>query len=135
MMRITAVVALFPTCRSANWCLGGTRLGRPGRPTRLGVPGDRRRPRPADPRLGRAMAVPDETMPLVLSLLDQIYTLRGQMRAVARAVEIAAGYGTRGDPCRVAGLTKTASHAIARPDRPAGQRLRRRRFQRCGADA
>jgi chaperone modulatory protein CbpM len=26
-------------------------------------------------------------MPLVLSLLDQVYTLRGQMMAVARAVE------------------------------------------------
>ncbi|WP_428489280.1 chaperone modulator CbpM [Rhodopila sp.] len=34
-----------------------------------------------------AMAVPEETVPLVLSLLDQVYTLRGQMRAVARAVE------------------------------------------------
>ena len=34
-----------------------------------------------------AMAVPEETMPLVLSLLDQVYTLRGQMRAIARAVE------------------------------------------------
>ncbi|MEA2738478.1 MAG: chaperone modulatory protein CbpM, partial [Acetobacteraceae bacterium] len=33
------------------------------------------------------MEVPEETMPLVLSLLDQVYTLRGQMRAVARAVE------------------------------------------------
>jgi chaperone modulatory protein CbpM len=33
------------------------------------------------------MAVSEETMPLVLSLLDQVYTLRGQMRAVARAVE------------------------------------------------
>ncbi len=33
------------------------------------------------------MAVPDDTMPLVLSLLDQVYTLRGQMRAIARAVE------------------------------------------------
>lgn len=35
----------------------------------------------------REMAVPEETMPLVLSLLDQVYTLRGQMMAVARAVE------------------------------------------------
>jgi chaperone modulatory protein CbpM len=34
-----------------------------------------------------AMAVPDETMPLVLSLLDQVYMLRGQMRAIARALE------------------------------------------------
>lgn len=35
----------------------------------------------------QAMAVSEETMPLVLSLLDQVYTLRGQMHAVARAVE------------------------------------------------
>lgn len=34
-----------------------------------------------------AMAVPEETVPLVLSLLDQVYTLRSQLRAVARAVE------------------------------------------------
>jgi chaperone modulatory protein CbpM len=33
------------------------------------------------------MVVPEDTMPLVLSLLDQVYTLRAQMRAVARAVE------------------------------------------------
>lgn len=34
-----------------------------------------------------AMAIPEETLPLVLSLLDQVYTLRGQLRAIARAVE------------------------------------------------
>ncbi len=34
-----------------------------------------------------AMAVQDETIPLVLSLLDQVYELRGQMLALARAVE------------------------------------------------
>jgi chaperone modulatory protein CbpM len=34
-----------------------------------------------------AMAVQDEVIPLVLSLLDQVYALRGQMRSVARAVE------------------------------------------------
>jgi chaperone modulatory protein CbpM len=33
------------------------------------------------------LAVPDDTMPLVLSLLDQVYALRGQMRAVASALE------------------------------------------------
>jgi chaperone modulatory protein CbpM len=37
--------------------------------------------------LRHAMAVQDEVIPLVLSLLDQIYALRGQMRSVARAVE------------------------------------------------
>jgi len=33
------------------------------------------------------MDVADETMPLVLSLLDQMYDLRGRLRAVLRAVE------------------------------------------------
>ena len=37
--------------------------------------------------LREAMAVQEETIPLVLSLLDQVYELRGQMRAIARAVE------------------------------------------------
>ena len=35
----------------------------------------------------QAMGIGDETMPLVLSLLDQVYALRGQLHAVARAVE------------------------------------------------
>lgn len=35
----------------------------------------------------RDLDVPEETMPLVLSLLDQVYALRAQMHAVARAVE------------------------------------------------
>jgi len=33
------------------------------------------------------MDVADETMPLVLSLLDQMYELRGRLRAVLQAVE------------------------------------------------
>jgi chaperone modulatory protein CbpM len=33
------------------------------------------------------MDVPAETMPLVLSLLDQVYALRRQITSVARAVE------------------------------------------------
>jgi chaperone modulatory protein CbpM len=35
----------------------------------------------------RAMDIPEETMPLVLSLLDQVYALRSRMQSVARAVE------------------------------------------------
>ena len=34
-----------------------------------------------------AMDVREETIPLILSLLDQVYTLRSQMRAIARAVD------------------------------------------------
>ena len=89
MMRFTSVVALFPTCRRRNLCRGWNAAGSgPRAPARLGIPRDRRRPRPADPRLCAVrMAVARIPCPLVLSLLDQIYTLRGQMRAIARAVE------------------------------------------------
>jgi chaperone modulatory protein CbpM len=37
--------------------------------------------------LRRDMDVAEETMPLVLSLLDQMYELRGRLRAVLQAVE------------------------------------------------
>jgi len=37
--------------------------------------------------LRHAMEIGEETMPLVLSLLDQIYTLRGTMRDLLRAME------------------------------------------------
>lgn len=37
--------------------------------------------------LRRDMDVAEETMPLVLSLLDQVYELRGRLRAVRQAVE------------------------------------------------
>jgi chaperone modulatory protein CbpM len=37
--------------------------------------------------LNRSMEVGEETMPLVLSLLDQVYTLRGTLRDVLRALE------------------------------------------------
>ena len=37
--------------------------------------------------LRRDLAVDEDLMPLVLSLLDQVYDLRGRLRAVLRAVE------------------------------------------------
>ena len=37
--------------------------------------------------LRQSMEIGEETMPLVLSLLDQIYTLRGTMRDLLRALE------------------------------------------------
>ncbi len=37
--------------------------------------------------LRHRMAVNDETLPLILSLLDQLYDLRGQIRALVQAVE------------------------------------------------
>jgi chaperone modulatory protein CbpM len=37
--------------------------------------------------LRNAMRIEDETIPLILSLLDQVYDLRAGLRAVLRAVE------------------------------------------------
>ena len=37
--------------------------------------------------LHRQMAVAEETLPLVLSLLDQVYEMRARLKAVMRAVE------------------------------------------------
>lgn len=42
------------------------------------------------------MRVEDETLPLILSLLDQMYELRGQLRSVLRAIE------AQGEPARSA---------------------------------
>jgi chaperone modulatory protein CbpM len=89
MMRITAVVALF------------TDLGEPeltGWIERGWV-----RPEPADTGwvfeeidvarvrlihdLRHRMALEEDAIPLILSLMDQVYELRGQLRAVLRAVE------------------------------------------------
>jgi len=38
--------------------------------------------------LRRAMEIEEETIPLVLSLLDQVYELRSQLKSVLRAVEV-----------------------------------------------
>jgi chaperone modulatory protein CbpM len=89
MMRFTAVVALFPDLRETellDWVERGW-----VRPAGSGPDWIFQEIDIARVRLIRdfrhAMAVPEETMPLVLSLLDQVYALRGQMRAIARAVE------------------------------------------------
>jgi chaperone modulatory protein CbpM len=37
--------------------------------------------------LHRGMSVQEDTIPLVLSLLDQVYDLRDRLRTVARAIE------------------------------------------------
>jgi chaperone modulatory protein CbpM len=89
MMRITSVVALFPDLPQAelvSWVERGWVRPEGTEPDWVFQEIDIARVRLIHD-FGRAMAVSDETMPLVLSLLDQIYTLRGQMRAIARAVE------------------------------------------------
>jgi chaperone modulatory protein CbpM len=103
-MRITSVVALFadlPEAELTSWVARGW------------VQPERRDPDPGDVGQGnleqggaswefleidvarvrlihdlhRSMAIDEETMPLVLSLLDQVYALRGTLRDVLRALE------------------------------------------------
>jgi chaperone modulatory protein CbpM len=89
MMRFTAVVALFPDLREAElhaWVERGWVRPEGTEPNWVFQEVDIARVRLIRD-FRHAMAVSEETMPLVLSLLDQVYTLRSQMRAIARAVE------------------------------------------------
>ncbi len=89
MMRFTAVVALFPDLRETelhSWVERGWVRPRPGGEEWEFQDIDIARVRLIRD-LRHELAVQEETMPLVLSLLDQVYALRGQIRAVARAVE------------------------------------------------
>ncbi len=89
MMRITAVVSLFPDLRETElhgWVHRGWVRPQGSEPDWVFQEVDIARVRMIHD-FRRAMAVPEETMPLVLSLLDQVYALRGQMQAVARAIE------------------------------------------------
>jgi chaperone modulatory protein CbpM len=88
-MRLTAVVALFPDLRETElqaWVERGWVRAQPSDEDWEFQDIDVARVRLIHD-LRHDLAVQEETMPLVLSLLDQVYTLRGQMRAVARAVE------------------------------------------------
>jgi chaperone modulatory protein CbpM len=88
-MRLTAVVALFPDLRETElqaWVERGWVRAQPSEEDWEFQDIDVARVRLIHD-LRHDLAVQEETMPLVLSLLDQVYTLRGQMRAVARAVE------------------------------------------------
>ena len=88
-MRFTAVVALFPDLAETElhtWVQRGWVRPEGHEPDWVFQEIDVARVRLIHD-FRHAMAVSEETMPLVLSLLDQVYTLRGQMRAVARAVE------------------------------------------------
>jgi chaperone modulatory protein CbpM len=89
MMRFTAVVALFPDLRDTEllaWVERGWVRPDGTDPDWTFQEIDIARVRLIHD-FRHTMAVPEETMPLVLSLLDQVYTLRGQMRTIARAVE------------------------------------------------
>src|ERR1700723_2728079 len=98
-MRITSVVALFadlPEAELTNWVARGWVQPDQG-DAALGDPaeGDRgwefheidiARVRLIHD-LHRAMEIGEETMPLVLSLLDQVYELRGTLRDLLHALE------------------------------------------------
>jgi chaperone modulatory protein CbpM len=89
MMRLTAVVALFPGLQDTElqaWVERGWVQPEGTDPDWTFQEIDIARVRLIHD-FRHAMAVPEDAMPLVLSLLDQVYTLRGQMRALARAVE------------------------------------------------
>lgn len=88
-MRITAVLTLFPELREAEvmtWVERGW-----VRPAQQDEEWTFEEIDVARVRLVRDlrydMAVAEETVPLVLSLLDQVYDLRHRMQAIARAVE------------------------------------------------
>ncbi len=89
MMRVTAVVALFPDLGESeliSWVDRGWVRPEGTEPDFVFQEIDVARVRLIRD-FRHAMAVPEETMPLVLSLLDQVYTLRDQIHAIARAVE------------------------------------------------
>ncbi len=89
MMRLTAVIALFPdlpVTELHGWVERGWVRPEGSEPDWVFREIDIARVRLIHD-FRRTMDVREETMPLVLSLLDQVYALRGQMRAVARAVE------------------------------------------------
>jgi chaperone modulatory protein CbpM len=89
MMRVTAVVALFPDLRESellSWVDRGWVRPEGDEPDFVFQEIDIARVRLIHD-FRHSMSVAEDTMPLVLSLLDQVYTLRGQLQAVARAVE------------------------------------------------
>jgi chaperone modulatory protein CbpM len=98
MMRFTAVIALFPDLRETElqaWVSRGWVRPEGTDPDWIFADIDIARVRLIHD-FRHTMDVQEETIPLVLSLLDQVYTLRSQMRAVARAVE------TQPEPVRTA---------------------------------
>jgi chaperone modulatory protein CbpM len=89
MMRVTAVVALFPDLPERellSWVDRGWVRPEGSDPDFVFQEIDVARVRLIHD-FRHSMAVAEDTMPLVLSLLDQVYTLRGQIHAIARAVE------------------------------------------------
>jgi chaperone modulatory protein CbpM len=88
-MQITAVAALFADLQEAElivWVERGWVCPVPGETGWVFQEIDVARVRLIHD-LRRTMDVGEDAVPLVLSLLDQVYALRGQLRSVMRAVE------------------------------------------------
>lgn len=88
-MRVQAVAALFSDLDEAElvvWVERGWVRPEPGEPDWVFHDIDVARVRLIHD-LRRRMDVNDEALPLVLSLLDQVYDLRSRLRAVMRAVD------------------------------------------------
>lgn len=89
MLRLSAVIALFPDLAEREllrWVERGWVQAERQEPDWVFQEIDVARVRLVyDVR--HVMDVPEETMPLVLSLLDQVYGLRARMDAVARVLE------------------------------------------------
>ena len=89
-MRVTAVVALFPDLRESellSWVDRGWVRPEGDEPDFVFQEIDVARVRLIHD-FRHSMSVAEDTMPLVLSLLDQVYTLRSQIQAIGRAVEV-----------------------------------------------
>jgi chaperone modulatory protein CbpM len=96
-MRITSVVALFadlPEAELTSWVARGWVQPDQGAPDQGAHDAGAWEFHEIDVArvrlihdLRQSMEIGEETMPLVLSLLDQIYTLRGTMRDLLRALE------------------------------------------------
>jgi chaperone modulatory protein CbpM len=114
-MQITAVLALFadlPEAELTSWITRGWVLPDPASAAAGSAQWEFHDIDIARVRLihdlHRAMAIDEATMPLVLSLLDQIYDLRSTLREVLQALEA--------QPAEV----RTAVLATLRRDRPIG---------------
>jgi len=93
-MRITAVAALFadlPEAELTSWVVRGWVQPERNDPEQGEAAWEFLEIDVARVRLihdlHRTMAINEETMPLVLSLLDQVYALRGTVRDLLRALE------------------------------------------------
>ena len=92
MMRFTAVVALFPDLRETElqaWVERGWVRPEGTEPDWVFQEIDVARVRLIR-ELRNDLGIDDETLPVVLSLIDQLYAARRQMRKLRRAVEEAA---------------------------------------------